>query len=74
MKQQRCTDGCVSVPTRSVRADAARSLIMARACVVVLAACLLPTSVLAQETPGGVSSGLSVWYDAGVGIPQGTPT
>lgn len=25
-----------------------------------------------QEAPGGVSGGISVWYDAGTGIPQGT--
>lgn len=37
-----------------------------------LCALLLPFPLFAQDAPGGVSSGLSAWYDAGTGIPQGT--
>ncbi len=29
-----------------------------------------PTVAIAQEAPGGVASGITVWYDAGTGIPQ----
>lgn len=40
--------------------------------VAVLSCLLLALPAWAQEAPGGVTSGLSVWYDAGTGIPQNT--